>query len=422
MHITVITIGSRGDVQPIVALSLGLQQAGHQVRVVTTDDFGAFVRSRGLDFYPLGLDMRELMGTQTGQQIMTSEGKFLRAIRQMIGMMRAVAPELLEGIWQASQGTEALVYSTLGVVAYHIAEKLNVPCFWALTCPIFSRTRTIPSIVFPPLPLGGVYNLLTHVLVEQFAHQLTVRFINRFRRQRLDLPPLPPFGWPYGESDGKPVPLLYSYSSAVFPKPPDWGGHIHAAGYWLLDPLPDWRPPADLVDFLDSGPPPVYIGFGSMSNRDPEKTTQIVLGALRRSGQRGLIATGLGGLTRTDLPDDVFMLESIPHGWLFPRVAAVVHHGGAGTTGAGLLAGVPSVIVPHFADQLFWARRIAALGVGPPPIPHTALTAERLGQAIATAVTDLSIRDCLATLSAHLRAEDGVARAVDIIDRGLAAT
>ena len=129
------------------------------------------------------------------------------------------------------------------------------------------------------------------------------------------------------------------------------------AGYWLLDSLPDWRPPADLVDFLDSGPPPVYIGFGSMSNRDPENTTQIVLGALRHAGQRGLIATGLGGLTRTDLPDDVFMLESIPHGWLFQRVAAVVHHGGAGTTGAGLLAGAPSVIVPHFADQLFWARR-----------------------------------------------------------------
>jgi sterol 3beta-glucosyltransferase len=341
---------------------------------------------------------------------------------KIVRMMQPIQEQLMENAWRACQETDAVIFSTLGMVAYHIAEEQRIPCFWALTFPFFSRTRSLPSLAFPFLPLGGIYNLLTHIFVEQSAQQLTGRFINLWRRERLNLPPISLFKWPYSQLHGQSVPMLYNYSSTIVPKPPDWGDHIHVTGYWFLDHPPDWQPPVNLVDFLEAGPPPVYIGFGSMSNRDPETMTHIALAALKQSGQRGLIATGWGGLRSADLPDSVFRLKSIPHDWLFPRVAAVVHHGGAGTTAAGLRAGVPSVLVPHFGDQPFWAQQVARLGVGPRPVPRRKLTAERLATAITTAVTDKTIRARAVALSERIRAENGVARAVEAIENYLEQT
>lgn len=197
--------------------------------------------------------------------------------------------------------------------------------------------------------------------------------------------------------------------------------HNRITGYWSLDEAPDWRPPARLVEFLESGPPPVYVGFGSMAHRNPQQTTQLVHKALQRSGQRGVLATGWGALSGAQWPhtSDLFMLDSIPHSWLFPRMAAVVHHGGSGTTGAGLRAGVPSVLVPHAGDQPFWARRVADLGVGPRPIPRRRLTAERLAAAIARAVRDEEMRARAAAVGQRIRAEDGVGQAIGIIERGM---
>ena len=186
-------------------------------------------------------------------------------------------------------------------------------------------------------------------------------------------------------------------------------------GYWFLDPSIEWTPPADLVDFLQSGTPPIYIGFGSMGNRKPEETTRIALKALAMTGQRGVLAAGWGGLSQTDLPETVHMISSIPHSWLFPRMAAVVHHGGAGTTAAGLRAGIPSIVVPFFGDQPFWGQRVAKLGVGPVPIPKRQLSAERLTAAINQAVQNRPMRNQAAALGEQIRAEDGIAQAVSII-------
>jgi UDP:flavonoid glycosyltransferase YjiC (YdhE family) len=209
--------------------------------------------------------------------------------------------------------------------------------------------------------------------------------------------------------------VLYGFSPAVIAKPPDWGPRIHVTGYWFLDAAAAWRPPADLVAFLDEDPPPVYVGFGSMVNREPEATTALVLEALRQAQVRAVLVSGWGGLSPGDLPPTVYMLEAIPHAWLFPRVAAVVHHGGAGTTAAGLRAGVPSLIVPFFGDQFFWGARVAALGVGPPPIPRKELTVARLAQALQEVRGDEAMRRRAAMLGATIRSEDGVARAVEVI-------
>jgi UDP:flavonoid glycosyltransferase YjiC (YdhE family) len=213
------------------------------------------------------------------------------------------------------------------------------------------------------------------------------------------------------------APSLYGYSPSVIPKPPDWDEYQHVTGYWFLDAQPDWQPPADLLRFLESGSPPVYVGFGSVSHEHPERQTRLILRALELTGQRGVLLTGWGGLTRLSASPNVFFVDNVPHAWLFPRMAAVIHHGGAGTTGAGLRAGVPNIITAFVTDQGAWADRVVQLGVGPRVPGIKQLTAEKLAEAINTAVNDSALRARAAALGEKIRAENGVARAVELIER-----
>jgi UDP:flavonoid glycosyltransferase YjiC (YdhE family) len=261
------------------------------------------------------------------------------------------------------------------------------------------------------LDLGGAYNWLTYLFAEQVFWQTFRQPVNRWRREVLKLPPLPLTG-PFGRLSWKQQPVLYGYSSHVLPRPPDWPDQVHVTGYWFLDHAQDWHPPQKLTDFLAAGPPPVYIGFGSIADRHPESLTELVLEALNRTGQRGILQAGWGGLGGKRLLDKVLQIEWVPHDWLFPQMAAVVHHGGAGTTATGLRAGIPSIIIPFAWDQPFWGRRVAEIGVGPSPIPRQKLSAERLAAAIQTATSDKVVQARAAAVGRQSRAEDGVAQAV----------
>ena len=198
--------------------------------------------------------------------------------------------------------------------------------------------------------------------------------------------------------------------------PADWSNAI-VTGYWQLEPPSNWQPPAALEAFLANGEAPIYIGFGSMSSRDPAQTAELIVTALKQTGTRAILQSGWGGFKATDLPDAVLSVESVPHSWLFNKVAAVVHHGGAGTTAAGLRAGVPSLVIPFFGDQGFWGERVAQLGVGPSPIPRKALTAQSLAQAIQTMTVNSEMRTRAAELGARIRTEDGVGNAVRVINQ-----
>ncbi len=416
MQITILAHGSRGDVQPYVALGIGLQRAGHAVRLAAPQLFADFVSEHGLEFAPLAGDPPRL-----AQALADRAGwNPLRTGQVIAEYALPLARQLLVDVRTACQDTDAVVHSFLTtIVGHQVACELDVPDVSALLLPIFAATGAFPNPALPDLPLGRLYNRLTHDFFTQSFWQFSrLAYQGVVRRQNPDLPRLS--GWPFSPSNRPPTPILYGFSPQVIPRPPDWGKDIHVTGYWFLEAVSSWQPPADLVDFLTAGPPPIYIGFGSMITREAEKLVRVVLDALAQTGQRGLLLSGWGKLGRTDLPDHVFLIESVPHNWLFPRMAAIVHHGGAGTTAAALRAGVPAIITPFTSDQPFWGRRIYQLGVGPRPIPRQKLTAEKLAEAINMVTGDQAMQQRAAELGERIRAEDGVTRAVEIIEGYLA--
>ena len=419
MRISIITIGSLGDVQPYVALGAGLARAGYEVTFVADASFAPLVAERGLDrrigFAPLRADFLRLLETPEGRAALVGGGNKLALMRKVMPVFRRI----LDDAWAAARGSDAVVYNPKALAGYHVAERLGVPGFLAHPVPAFTPTRELPNPLLPAgLGLGGALNRLTYTAVNRLITAPYRGLINAWRRDALGLPARP-FLADDLVQNGRPVPRIYGVSRQVVPQPADWGDSSELTGYWFLDSSPDWMPPTDLADFLAAGPPPVYVGFGSMASQDAAAVARTVVSALERAGQRGVLATGTGGLAPGDLPPTVFPIRSAPHDWLFPRMAAVVHHGGAGTTAAGIRAGMPSVICPFFGDQPFWGARVASLGVGPAPIPQKRLTVERLAAAIGTAVGDPAIRERAADLGARVRAEDGVGRAVEAIRRRL---
>lgn len=414
MNITIIALGSRGDTQPYVALALGLQRAGHSVRLCAGDNFQEFVTGYGIDFLPIGVDIQHFINTRI-PQVLESGRNIMSAIRQMSEEGTAAADIMWKNVQIACEGCDVICANILGIGAACIAQQRHLPCFLLHTMPLIGRTRTVaPIFLSQRWKLGGSLNLLLHDMTEGLLKQMLRQPINQWRAAA-GVPPLPRGGWRFDSLPGLTVPMLYAYSVAIVPRPADWLPHWQATGYWFLDAPPTWQPSADLVNFLEAGDPPVYIGFGSIANRRPEHVTRIVLDALKQTGQRGILATGWGGLAQIEMPDTVFCADAIPHDWLFPRVSAVVHHGGAGTTAAGFRAGVPTIVVPHLGDQFYWGSHAERLGVGVRPIPHKRLTVERLADAIRQVTSNSALRQRAASLGAAIRAEDGVGTAVRLI-------
>ena len=412
MHIAIIALGSRGDVQPYIALGVGLNVAGHVVRLVTHENFAPLAAAHGLEVRTVRGDVQAVAESEEMRALL-AKGNFLAITRRTAQEAKRAMEHWAKDGLAACRGVELIVAGIGGLfIGLALAEKLDVPFMQAYLVP-FTPTGEFPGVLLPvALPrLGGGFNRLSHRLVRQVMWQGSRAADNVARQQVLDLPAAPLTG-PFGSALLRQLPVLYGFSPAVVPRPADWDANIHVTGYWFLDSAAGWTPPPALAEFLDDGPLPVYVGFGSMASRQPEETADLVLRALAETGQRAVMLLGWAGLRADRLPASVIMVESVPHAWLFPRVAAVVHHGGAGTTAAGLRAGAPSVLIPFFGDQAFWAARVQALGVGPTPISRRELTAARLATAIHQAVTDEALRRRAADLGATIRAEDGVGHAV----------
>lgn len=412
MHIVILTAGSRGDIQPFIALSRGLLARGHRVTLGAPATFAALVAGYDVPFAPLNDEFLRVAET--------SEGKAAFEGGSPLGLIAKVKPMLrrmMEDAAAAGHNADLIIYHPKVLGASYIAEAHGKPAVLSLPLPAYTPTRAFPSPILPIQTGIGALNKLSHGILRLIkAPYLDV--INDFRAS-LGMGKVGRFSDDLLRADGTRIPVMYPVSAHLVPRPDDYPMDAEITGSWFLDAPETWQPSAELSAFLAAGDAPVYVGFGSMISSRAEEKARLVIDALQSAGVRGILASGWGALDLkpADLPDSILALRDAPHDWLFPRMAAVVHHGGSGTTAAGLRAGVPNVIAPFMGDQVFWGARVHALGAGPAPIPNKRLSTSALSAAIRSAVTDARMRENAARLGERVRAEDGVGRAVAFLER-----
>ncbi|RSS94216.1 glycosyltransferase [Streptomyces sp. WAC05292] len=390
MRILIVTAGSRGDVAPFTGLGRRLRDAGHEVAVAAHPALAGLVEGCGLECRPVPGDPEGLMRGWS-QAASREEARALT---------RAYAEGLADGVAEAAEGGTDLLLTAFGPAPLSLAagEALRVPVIGTYLTPSFATRRFPLPPAAPGAGLGPEGNLAAGRDVVARAAGVFAGSAARLRR-RLGLPAEAP-----AQPDGL-RPVFHGFSPLVVPRPGDWPSGVGVSGYWWPARPDGWRPPADLGGFLRAGPPPVFIGFGSMAAGEGERLGALVAAAVRRAGVRAVVQAGWAGLDACG--DGVLAVGDVPHDWLFPRTAAVVHHAGAGTTGAGLRAGVPAVPVPVMADQPFWAARLHRLGVATRPLPFRDLTADALGAAIGACLSEPAHRRRAAALARRMAAEDG---------------
>ena len=409
--IGLLTYGTRGDVEPFLALAAALQRAGHRPRLAAPGTYAPLAAAQQVPFHPLPGDLPAL-----AHDMVTRAGtNNVRTVLEISRFIEPLAAQAFHAMHAWSAGADLIVHSFLTTrVGFELAEERGIPSASAQFFPVFAPTAAFPAPVFPDLPLGGLYRRLTHEIVTQIFRRGGDLIYRRVRRADPSLPP--PGPWPFQVGPHSRPPILFAFSRHVIPPTPEWSGLADVTGYWLPGTPPGWSPPVDVERFLE-GEAPVYLGLGSGSAAGGAAWITSAAAALQQLGARGVLDLGAGDPAGLHLPPSILAVRDLPHVWLFPRVTAVVHHGGAGTTGAGLAAGRPTVVIPTSSDQPFWGRRVHALGVGPAPIPIRRLTAETLTRALSIALTGAGVRARAAELGERIRAEDGVGAAVDHISR-----
>lgn len=376
MKIVLLAIGSRGDVQPLAALGVGLKNHGHKVMLIAGDDFTGLVQETGLEFIPLGINIQNALGQE----------------KDMFHLMDKIKPNLLNVL---PQGQNAIVSTFMGVSTCPVARAKDIPFFYVVPMPSL-ETQQHPHPLFPPFPFSKGFNRWTFKAADSRVLKACPDAASLF------VEPRPTY--------------LFPFSTSIYPKPADWGEFAHITGFWFLEQIKNWDPPQDLLAFMEDGSKPFYVGFSSMLPKDPQRMTGVLLEALRQTGQRAVMVSGWGGLQSKDVPSNVFLTDSIPFDWLFPKIQAAIHHGGLGTTACAISAGIPSVFIPFGLDQPFWARTIHQLGAGTKPLDPNRLTTAQLVTAIETVVHDQAMRLKADQIGELVRSENGVEQAVHIIE------
>lgn len=366
LRITCLTIGSRGDVQPYIALCKGFIAEGHRPKIATHSEFESWIRKHGIDFAPVEGDPAELM------RICVENGMFTYSfLKEASSKFRGWIDDLLSSAWVSCQDSDLLIESPSAMAGIHIAEALQIPYFRAFTMP-WTRTRAYPhAFAVPENKLGGAYNYITYVMFDTVFWKAIAGQVNRWRNNELGLK-----ATTLDKMQPNKVPFLYNYSPSVVVPPLDYPDWIRITGYWFLSEGSNWSPPPELSEFIQraraDGKKIVYIGFGSIVVSDPSALTRTVIESVQKADVRCILSKGwsdrLGdpasAKVEVPLPPEIYQIQAAPHDWLFSQIDAAAHHGGAGTTGASLRAGVPTIVKPFFGDQFFFGTRVEDLGVG----------------------------------------------------------
>jgi UDP:flavonoid glycosyltransferase YjiC (YdhE family) len=404
-----VAFGSLGDVAPPAGIGIRLRDAGYQVTMAADKEFAGLIEDAGLEFRPLVGDVRaasasELHTNATRDGAASRSGaKLLKAAKQYLGELNADVAAIT-----ADSGADVVLFNPLVSAAYHVSQALGIPSVGLHLQPQ-EPTAELPPMMFGR-SLGRFGNRITGELTRALG-RIYFTGINDIRAE-YGLPPTTPAAVRRKQA-AEQWPILHGISPHVVPRPRDWRPGLDVVGYWWPPVPTDWTVPDELREFLDAGTPPVFVGFGSTNPGDVERLSGIVTAALRRAGRRGIIQAGWAQLSTSD--DDMLLIGDVPHEWLFPRMAAVVHAAGAGTTAAGLRAGVPTVPIPMTGDGPFWSYCLTTLGVSPGAIRFKKLTTDRLAEAVREVVTNPTYRHRAADLSAMIAAEDGAGKVLSTI-------
>lgn len=427
MHFTFLTVGSRGDVQPYIALARGLQKEGHRVRIATHAEFGKWIESFSIEFCEIGGDPAELM------KICIENGTFTLAfVRESVTKFRGWLDDLLLSCWHACQGTDVIIESPSAIAGIHIAEALRIPYYRAFTMP-WTRTRSYPhAFAVPSRRAGGNYNYMSYVIFDQVFWRASAGQINAWRKKCLRLMPTN-----MDKLEQHKIPFLYNFSPSLVPKPLDWSDWIHVCGFWFLDNADEtgssqiWQAPKELIDFIAKAKEDqkkiVYIGWGSIVIADADAVLQTVIEAVRKSDVCAIISRGWSDRLQEskdpatkveeagdDVWRNIFTIQSVPHDWLFPQMDAACHHGGSGTLGASLRAGIPTIVRPFFGDQFFWASQVESLQIGV-SVANKPFTVDTFANALRLCTTDVRMKRNARTLADSIAKEKGVANAIRAI-------
>lgn len=418
-QIVILTLGTLGDVKPYVALGLALQQAGYKVRLAAPVNYLPWIAKQNLETARCGGDFRALMQDEQIVEFINSTtfGQILRHHRIGNGPFRPMKETSLKDTIDVTADADLILFHPMVEFACDVAEARGVPAILVAPTPL-TATAEFPICLAPRKDYGPRFNKLTYSVL--YLHRFAISpFANALRSERLGLRKLSRFVYPY-RVNGRDVTALIGTSPSVLERPSDWADNVHLSGFWFYDTEEDhdWVIPPDLEQFINSGDPPIYIGFGSMPSKEAAQRTEMIIQACTVAGKRAILAQGWGGVSKGDAnlpPDRFYILDHAPHSVLFPKMSAVVHHGGAGTTATGFRAGCPTLICPFAMDQPFWGWRAHALGVGPEPLPAARWSV----QALATALKDVSenpvYRNNAQSLAAKIAQENGLKAAVDVV-------
>ncbi|MGJ8678063.1 MAG: glycosyltransferase [Akkermansiaceae bacterium] len=447
MRIIILTIGTRGDVAPHVALGVGLKSIGHQVVIATYSAYQEMVEHDDLEFVTLPGNPRKLLKSHEGkhsQNTNTNPLAYLRQLRDQASLIRKKAHAFFDRCLEVSEPADLLIYTLTTPQGSSIAKYLGIPYIRTAGSPI-TPTRHFPSFISPTKRnLGGFLNLTSHSMLNMAMWLPFKSILDGWRKERLGLKPA---GWrgPMREDDREGIPMFYWMSKTIVPRPPDWPDWVHVTGYWYAPEHSEWQAPNALEEFLESGPPPVYFGFGSMLDDDSEALLSTLLDVVKHTNIRALIQVGKDDITLLEkhstktentpisLEKDTgetgnysqpmtgnlqvesqqyLLINETPHEWLFPKTSVIIHHGGCGTTHNALRAGVPQIIVGYQGDQMYWGHRCFSVGTAVAPIPRRRLNSENLAKAISDILQNPHYTETAQHLAHKIQSEDAISATI----------
>jgi len=408
--ITILCAGSRGDFQPYIALAQQLKLLGKEVRIAGSRSFEGFITSYGIGFYPIEGDFQSL---NIDPKLLKAASSADNPFKMLLAFnkMKEYGVYMVNDYYAACEGSELIVYHPGCTIGYFAAQKFGIPSVLASPFPMHKTKEYLSVVMYGKVKSTVLMKKISYMMIQGMLWMASKDSVKGFWKKRFGKEP-DNFACPFEKHTDRKHPAIVSCSNFVFKRPEDWNENIHQNGYWFVEETIDYIPPSNLSEFLAAGEKPIYVGFGSMTSLDThDGLAEIVIEAVVKSGRRAIMC-GMG--TPSNLPKSIFTIDSIPHSWLFDRVSAVCHHGGAGTTAAGFKAGVPSIIVPFSNDQFAWAARAYDLGVGSKPIPKKELSSDKLSDAIRFAFKDEIITKAK-ILGEQMASENGAQKCASII-------